>query len=123
MKNVGVKIGGKYYANVSGSRTETQIDSEKANGGWNAINLATGKKILVKSAQRLLGTVGARKGRTKTSTEATAELVDAFEFAELPLQLVRTSTFHSPPNRSTFKVVERFSLGGDGFPKLSSCSA
>ena len=72
MKKAEVKIGGKYYANVSGKRTEIQIESEKASGGWNAINLATGKKILIKSAQRLLGTVGARKGRTKANTEATA---------------------------------------------------
>ena len=70
MKKAEVKIGGKYYANVSGNRTEIQIESEKASGGWNAINLATGKKILIKSAQRLLGTVGARKGRAKASTEA-----------------------------------------------------
>jgi hypothetical protein len=53
MKKAEVKIGGKYYANVTGKKVEIQIDSEKPNGGWNATNLATGKKILVKSAQRL----------------------------------------------------------------------
>ena len=45
MKKAEVKIGGKYYANVTGKKVEIQIDSEKPSGGWNATNLATGKKI------------------------------------------------------------------------------
>ena len=53
MKKAEVKIGGKYYANVSGNRCEIRIDAEKPRGGWDATNLATGKKILIKSAQRL----------------------------------------------------------------------
>ena len=57
MKKAEVKIGGKYYANVSGNRCEIQIDAEKPRGGWDATNLATGKKILIKSAQRLQGEV------------------------------------------------------------------
>ena len=76
MKKAEVKISGKYYANVSGNRTEIQIESEKASGGWNAINLATGKKILIKSAQRLLGVVGNRKGRTKVTTEGNVTVVE-----------------------------------------------
>ncbi len=48
MKKAEVKIGGKYYANVSGNRCEIQIDAEKPRGGWDATNLATGKKILIK---------------------------------------------------------------------------
>jgi hypothetical protein len=51
MKKAEVKIGGKYYANVSGNRCEIRIDAEKPRGGWDATNLATGKKILIKSAQ------------------------------------------------------------------------
>lgn len=70
MKKADVKIGGKYYANVSGKRTEIQIDAEKPRGGWDATNLATGKKIVVKSAQRLQGEVGAKRGRAKATTEA-----------------------------------------------------
>ncbi len=70
MKKADVKIGGKYYANVSGKRTEIQIDAEKPRGGWDATNLATGKKILIKSAQRLQGEVGAKRGLAKATTEA-----------------------------------------------------
>ena len=76
MKKAEVKIGGKYYANVSGNRTEIQIESEKASGGWNAINLATGKKILIKSAQRLQGEVGKRRGRAKVTTEGNVTVVE-----------------------------------------------
>ena len=43
MKKAEVKIGGKYYANVTGKKVEVQIDSEKNGGGWFATNLATGR--------------------------------------------------------------------------------
>jgi hypothetical protein len=78
MKKAEVKIGGKYYANVTGKKVEVQIDSEKNGGGWNATNLATGKKIHVKSAQRLQGEVGKSKTAAKTQSETVnAEPVDA----------------------------------------------
>ena len=73
MKKAEVKIGGKYYANVTGKKVEIQIDSEKPNGGWNATNLATGKKILVKSAQRLQGEVGKSKSTAKPHSESPVE--------------------------------------------------
>ena len=76
MKKAEVEIGGKYYANVTNKRVEIKIDSEKANGGWNATNLATGKKIHIKSAQRLLDVVGSRKGRTKVITEENVTVVE-----------------------------------------------
>jgi hypothetical protein len=76
MKKAEVKIGGKYYANVSGNRCEIQIDAEKPRGGWDATNLATGKKILIKSAQRLQGEVGARRGRAKVTTEGNVTVVE-----------------------------------------------
>jgi hypothetical protein len=76
MKKAEVKIGGKYYANVSGNRCEVRIDAEKPRGGWDATNLATGKKILIKSAQRLQGEVGARHGRAKVTTEGNLTIVE-----------------------------------------------
>ncbi len=48
MKKAEVKIGGKYYANVSGARCEIQIDAERPRGGWDATNLATAKRSLSK---------------------------------------------------------------------------
>ena len=76
MKKAEVKIGGKYYANVSGNRCEIQIDAEKPRGGWDATNLATGKKIVIKSAQRLQGEVGAKRGHAKVSTEGNVTVVE-----------------------------------------------
>jgi len=76
MKKAEVKIGGKYYANVSGNRCEIQIDAEKPRGGWDATNLATGKKILIKSAQRLQGEVGTRRRRAKVTTEGNVTVVE-----------------------------------------------
>ena len=76
MKKAEVKIGGKYYANVSGTRGEIRIDAEKPRGGWDATNLATGKKILIKSAQRLQGEVGAKRGRAKVTTEGNVTVVE-----------------------------------------------
>jgi hypothetical protein len=76
MKKAEVKIGSKYYANVSGARCEIQIDAEKPRGGWDATNLATGKKILIKSAQRLQGEVGTRRVRAKVTTEGNVTVVE-----------------------------------------------
>jgi hypothetical protein len=76
MKKAEVKIGGKYYANVTGKRVEIQIDAEKTTGGWTATNLATGKKIHIKSAQRLQGEVGKRRGRAKVTTEGSVTVVE-----------------------------------------------
>ncbi len=76
MKKAEVQIGGKYHANVSGKRVEIQIDAEKTTGGWSATNLATGKKIHIKSAQRLQGVVGAVKRQAKVTTEGNVTVVE-----------------------------------------------
>ena len=76
MKKAEVKIGGKYYANVSGNRVEILIDAEKPRGGWEATNQATGKKIHIKTAQRLLGAVGTRRGRAMVTTDGNLTVVE-----------------------------------------------
>jgi len=76
MKKAEVKIGTSYYANVSGKRSEIRIDAEKPRGGWDATNLATGKKIHIKSAQRLQAEVGAKRGRAKVTTEGNVTIVE-----------------------------------------------
>lgn len=43
---------------------------------WNATDLATGKTILIKTAQRLQGVVGNRKGRVKVTPEANLTIVE-----------------------------------------------
>lgn len=70
MKKAEVRIGGTYYAKVTNRKVEIRIDAEKPRGGgWDATNLATGKKIHIKSAQRLQGEVGASRGRAAVTPE------------------------------------------------------
>jgi len=53
MKNAEIKIGGVYRAKVSDKLTDVRIDRTNPHGGWDGTNLATGKTIRIKSAQRL----------------------------------------------------------------------
>jgi len=55
MKKHEVKVGGQYLAKVSGKIVVVRIDGPSAHGGWDATNTATGKKVRIKSAQRLRG--------------------------------------------------------------------
>jgi hypothetical protein len=91
MKKADVKIGGKYYANVSGNRCEIQIDAEKPRGGWDATNLATGKKIHIKSAQRLQGEVGKKKA-VKTPDEAPQDVPADTNPHVVPIKPKRVAT-------------------------------
>ena len=58
MKQTDVSIGGEYYAKVSGKKVVVRIDAENSWGGWDATNLATNKKVRIKSARRLQGSAG-----------------------------------------------------------------
>jgi hypothetical protein len=58
MKKADVKVGGRYSAKVSDNVVVVRIDAENPHGGWDATNEATGKKVRVKSAQRLRGATG-----------------------------------------------------------------
>ncbi len=69
MKKDEVKIGGLYVAKVSDKLTTVRIDSTNSRGGWNATNTATGKRIRIKSAQRLRG-AAASKGDQKKAPAA-----------------------------------------------------
>ncbi len=53
MKKAEVKIGGQYFATVSGKRVVVKIDGENRGGGWNATNQTTGKSVRIKTAGRL----------------------------------------------------------------------
>ena len=57
MKQKDVQIGGTYVAKVSGQLAEVRIDAVNPHGGWNATNIATGRTVRIKSAQRLRRTV------------------------------------------------------------------
>jgi hypothetical protein len=57
MQKKDVQIGGTYWANVSGRRVKVKLLNEvqllSGRVGWNAKNLATGRTITIRSAQRL----------------------------------------------------------------------
>ncbi len=55
MKKNEVKTGGLYLATVSDKLVTVRIDGTNSHGGWNATNTRTGKRIRIKSAQRLRG--------------------------------------------------------------------
>ena len=57
MKKSEVKIGGVYAAKVTNKLVQVRIDAESRHGGWDATNLATGKKVRIKSPGRLRGEV------------------------------------------------------------------
>lgn len=48
-----VIIGHTYAAKVSGQVVRVRITSESRYGGWDAVNLATGRAVRIKSAARL----------------------------------------------------------------------
>jgi hypothetical protein len=74
MKKNEVKVGSVYTAKVSDKVVEVRIDGENRHGGWDATNLATGKKIHIKSPARLRGAAGAPR---RTDRGAKAAQVDA----------------------------------------------
>lgn len=53
MKKSEIKIGGEYFAKVSGRLVRVRIVNESKYGGWNAVNTATGRNVRIKTAQRL----------------------------------------------------------------------
>ncbi|TWT51057.1 hypothetical protein Pla22_38330 [Rubripirellula amarantea] len=55
MKKADVKIGGEYFAKVTNKKVTVRIDAENSSGGWDATNLATNKKVRIKTAARLQG--------------------------------------------------------------------
>ncbi len=64
MKKSDVKIGGMYLAKVTNRVVQVKIDAVSKYGGWEATNLATGKKVRIKSPARLRSAVGGHKSPT-----------------------------------------------------------
>jgi hypothetical protein len=70
MKKDEIKIGRCYEAKVSDRIVSVRIDSASSHGGWNATNTATGKRIRIKSAQRLRRAVPAGRKAAKHADAA-----------------------------------------------------
>lgn len=83
MKKADVRIGGVYHAKVTNKKVEVRIDEAKTNGGWSATNLATGKKVTIKTAQRLteipVGRAKVKKSGNLTIVENEPATVETFD--------------------------------------------
>jgi hypothetical protein len=80
-----VQIGGTYKAKVTDKVVTIRLDAENPHGGWDATNLATGKKVRVKSAQRLRGPAGpTRAAVVDLAMEPPQTVIDA-KNAGLPM--------------------------------------
>jgi hypothetical protein len=77
MKKNEVQVGGVYSAKVSDKLVEVRIDAENRHGGWDATNLATNKKVRIKSAQRLRAVVGGESAEPATPAEPDAPAPEA----------------------------------------------
>ena len=84
MKKNEVTIGGVYTGKVTNKLVQVRIDAESRYGGWEATNLATGKKVRIKSPARLRAAVGgdgaakgAKKARGDKKAKAQAEAAQA----------------------------------------------
>ena len=58
MKKNEVAIGGVYTAKVTNKLVQVRIDAESRYGGWDGTNLATGKKVRIKTPAKLRAAVG-----------------------------------------------------------------
>ena len=53
MKKAQVHVGQTYICKVSGRLADVRIESECPYGGWWAVNTQTGRRVRIRSAQRL----------------------------------------------------------------------
>jgi len=79
MKKDEVQVGKVYTAKVTDKLVPVRIDAESRHGGWEATNMATGKKVRIKSPQRLRGEVkadGAKPAEVADAADAVGTAVD-----------------------------------------------
>ena len=57
MRKHDVRIGGEYFAKVSGNLVAVKINCINPHGGWDATNTKTNRRIRIKTAARLRSTV------------------------------------------------------------------
>jgi len=74
MKKDEVQVGKVYTAKVTDKLVPVRIDAESRHGGWDGTNLATGKKVRIKSPQRLRAEVKA-DGATPAEVADVADAV------------------------------------------------
>jgi len=76
MKKSDVKIGSTYTAKITNRVVPVRIDAANPNGGWDATNLATKKKVRIKSAAKLRGEHREHMKATAAADQENARLRD-----------------------------------------------
>jgi len=103
MKQHEIEIGKTYTAKVNDKMTIVRIDEISPYGGWTATNLATGKKIRIRSPQRLRAESNApskkAKARGKTDPHATSTAVNTEPTVAIAA-IEATNTVSAEPKRS-----------------------
>ena len=85
MKKNEVKVGHVYVAKVSDRLVPVRIDSVHSRQGWNATNTKTGRRVHIKSAQRLLReAAGSTSGDAKADQPSAASDKPAYKDAAKP---------------------------------------
>ena len=108
MKKNEVKVGGLYMAKVSDKLVTVRIESANTKGGWNATNTATGKRIHIKSAQRLHGKAGnPTNAKAPTDAETPGKVKSAAAADDKSKEPVKTAN----------KKAKGKKAGGDKKPK------
>ena len=112
MKNNEVKVGGTYLAKVSDRVVTVRIDSVHSRRGWNATNTRTGKRIHIKTAQRLRGE--ASKTTKSKKPQAAEEAVAGDQKTKTPVKVAakkakpkRTDGKHKPKRVSALDAGPR----------------
>ena len=113
MKKTEVKLGGVYKAKVSGNLVSVKITHENPHGGWQALNLKTGKTVRIKSAQRLRGAVNRPAKRKKIVSLAEYEAEAKAENAAIASGKATTDT--TPAEKRD--TDERVAKGGKPAPQ------
>lgn len=97
MKKDDVKIGKVYMAKVTDKLVPVRIDAENRYGGWDATNLATSKKIRIKSPQRLQGEAKGRQASPSPKNVAAVSTGGGPKATESPT----TATGAKTPSQAT----------------------
>jgi hypothetical protein len=91
MKKHEVKLGGRYSAKVSDKVVVVGIDGENPHGGWDATNEATGKRVRIKSAQRLRS-----EAKPKAAAKEAAPAADVGPTAKLDAKVASEAKGKKP---------------------------
>jgi hypothetical protein len=129
MKKNEVKVGGFYTAKVSDKLVTVRIDSTHSRTGWNATNTRTGKRIHIKSAQRLRGPakseakVDSRETKAKTRPAA-AKKDDMVVVVPGPMKVEKArepkEVKAKTPAKTTTKKAKSTKAGAEQKPKRVS---